>query len=140
MIQAAFLSVALAMPAFAGGAEISAEDALLTRISIEIIPKMQREYLRNNLGRLVKGETIDIAAWIVSESLDRWYVEGIFDGVNALPHAPIPGEVVVTGELIQRWESSPFLPYYLEAPEIPVCANGSILLPVCRQAGGTSAK
>ncbi|MBX4960969.1 hypothetical protein [Rhizobium binae] len=123
LLQAVFLCVALAMPALAHGAEMSAEDALLARISTEVVPKMQREYLRINLGRLGKGETIDIAAYVISESRDRWYVEGIFDGVNALPHAPVPGEeVVVTGELIERWQLSPFRPYYLEASEIPDCA------------------
>ncbi|UWU28641.1 hypothetical protein N2600_01275 [Rhizobium sp. WSM1274] len=121
-IRAAFVCGALAMPAVAGGAEISAEDALLARISSEVIPRMQREYLRTNLERLGKGETIDIAVYILSESVDRWYVEGIFDGVNALPHPPIPGEeVVVTGELIQQWQLSPFLPYYLEVNDIPDC-------------------
>ncbi|WP_342635261.1 hypothetical protein [Rhizobium chutanense] len=55
LIQAAVFCGALVMPVFAHGAEISAEDAFLARISIEIIPKMQWEYLRANLGRLGKG-------------------------------------------------------------------------------------
>ncbi|ANM02766.1 hypothetical protein AMC78_CH00621 [Rhizobium phaseoli] len=124
LIRAAFLCGALAMPALAHGAEISAEDALLARISAELVPKMQREYLRATLRGYVEGGVIDIASYVISESRDRWYVEGIFDGVNALPHAPVPGEeVVVTGELIERWQLSPFLPYYLEASDIPDCTD-----------------
>ncbi|OOO25098.1 hypothetical protein EFR00_19480 [Rhizobium sophoriradicis] len=112
------------MPPLAHGAEISAEEAFLVHISIETVPRMQREYLRVNLQRLGKRETIDIASHVASESVDRWYVEGIFDWVNGLPHEPIPGEeVVVTGELVERWQLSPFRPYYLEATEIPDCTG-----------------
>ncbi|ANK84253.1 hypothetical protein AMJ97_CH00611 [Rhizobium sp. N1314] len=31
--------------------------------------------------------------------------------------------VKVTGELIERWQLSPFLPYYLEASDIPDCTG-----------------
>lgn len=92
LIRAAFLCGALAMPALAHGAEISAEDALLARISAELVPKIQREYLRAALRGYGEGGVIDIASYVISESRDRWYVEGIFDGVNALPHAPVRGE------------------------------------------------
>ncbi|AGS20443.1 hypothetical protein [Rhizobium etli] len=113
LIQTAIFYGALAMPPIAH-ADISAEEAFLVHISIETVPRMQREYLRVNLQRLGKTETIDIAFYVASGSVDRWYVEGIFDGVNGLPHEPIPGEeVVVTGELIERWRLSPFRPYYL---------------------------
>jgi len=40
--------------------------------------------------------------------------------------------MVVTGKLIEEWQLSPFMPYYLEATDIPSCADSSILLPICR--------
>lgn len=55
LIQAAFLCGALAMPVLARGAEVSAEDALLTRLSIEIVPRLQREYLRATLTPQMKA-------------------------------------------------------------------------------------
>ncbi|MBY5329774.1 hypothetical protein GR198_28105 [Rhizobium leguminosarum] len=134
LIQAAFLCGALAMAALARGAEISAEDAFLTRLSIGAVPRLQREYLRLALGRL-GGErtTIDLDAYVLAEVFERWYVEGVYDGIPSLPHEPIPGEdLVVTGKLIEQWQLSPFMPYYLEVTEIPSCANSSILLPNCR--------
>jgi len=72
LIQAAFLSGALAMPALARGAEISAEDAFLARLSIDAVPRLQREYLRAALRRL-GGErtTIDLDAYRQLENFDR---------------------------------------------------------------------
>ncbi|MGZ2450906.1 hypothetical protein ACVIRO_003660 [Rhizobium ruizarguesonis] len=46
-------------------------------------------------------------------------------------HAPIKDEVLVTRELIELWQFSPFITYYLEVTEIPDCANNSVLLPSC---------
>ncbi|MGO7353314.1 hypothetical protein [Rhizobium ruizarguesonis] len=132
LIQAAFLCGALAMPVLARGAEVSAEDALLTRLSIEIVPRLQREYLRATLTPQDEGTAIDVAAYVLSKTFNRWYVEGIFDGTFSWLHAPIKDEVLVTRELIELWQFSPFITYYLEVTEIPDCANNSVLLPSCR--------
>nr|OAP95156.1 hypothetical protein A4U53_18210 [Rhizobium leguminosarum] len=53
LIQAVFLCGALAIPALARGAEVYADDALLTRFSIETVPRLQREYLRAPLSSSV---------------------------------------------------------------------------------------
>ncbi|MGO7133202.1 hypothetical protein [Rhizobium leguminosarum] len=121
LIQAAFLCAALAMPAFARGAEESAaEDAFLTHISVETIPEMQRKYLQATLP--VHGTVIDLGVYLSAEKFDHWYVEGVFDAVPLGPHAPIPDEeVVLTGALFELWQFSPFIPYYLEVTEIPDC-------------------
>ena len=124
LIQAAFLCGGLAMPAFAGGAEISDEDALLGRISTEIIPRIQLEYVQAAIGQFTAA--MDIATFrarlILDEGLQQWYVEGIYDGVPTR----------VTADLLERWALSPSMPYYLEAIDIPDCAHGSVLLPNCR--------
>lgn len=133
LVQAVFLCGSLAVPTLARGADVSAEDALLTRLSIETVPRLQREYLRATLGRHGEGTTIDLARYRWLEDFDRWYVDGIYDGITSRPHLPIPGEdVVVTGKLIEQWQLSPFMPYYLEVTELPDCAKSNILLPVCR--------
>ncbi|NKL76746.1 hypothetical protein [Rhizobium leguminosarum] len=133
LIQAAFLCGALVMPVLARGAEVSAEDALLTRLSIETVPRLQREYLGATLRRQDEGTTIDLARYRWLEDFDRWYVEGIYDGITSRPHLPIPGEdVMVTRELIEQWQLSPFIPYNLEVTEIPDCADSTVLLPTCR--------
>ncbi|MBY5557706.1 hypothetical protein HFO41_15390 [Rhizobium leguminosarum] len=120
LIQAAFLGGVLAMPALAHSAEISAEEALLARISAEAIPKMQREYLQATLP--VYGTVIDLGAYLSAAKFDHWYVEDVFDGVPFGPHAPIPDEeVVLTGALFELWQFSPIIPYYLEVTEIPDC-------------------
>ncbi|MDF0695364.1 hypothetical protein PYR71_02330 [Rhizobium sp. MC63] len=122
LIQTAIFSGALAMPPLAYGAEISAEEAFLVRISTEVVPTMQRKYLRATLIRYTEGTTIDLAARFMSENAPRWYIEGISDGVSPRPHAPIPGEeMVVTGEMFELWQFSPFVPYYLEVTDIPDC-------------------
>ncbi|WP_311044267.1 hypothetical protein [Rhizobium sp. NZLR4b] len=113
------------------GQEVSAEDALLTRLSIETVPRLQREYLRATLTPQDEGTAIDVAAYVWSKAFDRWDVEGIFDGTFSWLHAPIKDEVTVTRELIELWQFSPFIPYYLEVTEIPDCANKSVLLPSC---------
>jgi hypothetical protein len=46
------------MPALVASAEISAEDAFLSRLSIEVIPRLQREYLRATLIRFGEGAAI----------------------------------------------------------------------------------
>lgn len=121
------------MPALAAGAEISAEDTFFSRLSIEVIPRLQRAYLRVTLSRYGEGTAIDLAALFKAENAPRWYIEGIDDGVSRRPHAPIPGEdLMVTGQMFEQWQLSPFLPYYLEVTEIPDCANNSVLLPICR--------
>jgi hypothetical protein len=123
LIQAAFLYGALAMPALAGGTAPSAEDAFFARLSIEAIPRLQREYLRATLPRHGEGTAIDLTSRFMSENAPRWYIEGIDDGVSPRPHAPIPGEeMVVTGELFELWQLSPFIPYHLEVSELPDCA------------------
>ncbi|MET3753793.1 hypothetical protein ABID08_001136 [Rhizobium binae] len=122
-IWAAFLCGALAMPALAGGAETSSEEAFLIRISTEVIPTMQREYLRAALRRYLEAGVIDLAAYAWSENFERWYIEGTFDGTTAWPHTPIPGEELVTGEMFELWQFSPFVPYYLEVTDIPDCTG-----------------
>ncbi|MBX5151709.1 hypothetical protein CO660_20375 [Rhizobium sp. L9] len=117
LIQAALLCGALAMPVLAYGAERAAEEAFLARLSTEVVPRMQREYMRVRLPSL----GIDIASYYARISLNRWYVEGIFE----------PDEdLVITAERMERWELSPFLPYYLEETEIPDCA--AMLSSSCR--------
>nr|WP_246649947.1 hypothetical protein [Rhizobium laguerreae] len=69
LIQTAFLCGALAMPVLARGAEVSAEDALLTRLSIETVPRLQREYLRATLTPQDEGTAIDVAAYVLSKTL-----------------------------------------------------------------------
>ncbi|OWV72142.1 hypothetical protein ATY77_11475 [Rhizobium sp. R634] len=120
-IQAAFLCSALAMPGLGHGAEASPQEAFLTRISTEIVPRMQREYLRATLRRYGEGTVIDLAAYAWSENFERWYIEGMFDGTTAWPHTSTPGEEPVTGEVFELWQFSPFVPYYLEVTEIPDC-------------------
>nr|WP_318035464.1 hypothetical protein [Rhizobium ruizarguesonis] len=110
---------------------MSAEDALLTRLSTEIVPRLQREYLRATLTPQDEGTAIDVAAYVLSKTFNRWYVEGIFDGTFSWLHAPIKDEVLVTRELIELWQFSPFISYYLKVTEIPDCANNSVLLPSC---------
>ncbi|MBY5815427.1 hypothetical protein HFN60_07140 [Rhizobium leguminosarum] len=132
LIQTAFLCGALAMPVLARGAEVSAEDALLTRLSIETVPRLQREYLRATLGRHGEGTVIDLGAYLWSENFYRWYIEGIYDGTTSWPHAPIPGEDLVTREMFDLWQFSPFIAYHLEVTEIPDCADSTVLLPTCR--------
>jgi hypothetical protein len=133
LIQVAFLCGALTMPALARGAEVSAaENAFLTRLSIEIVPRLQREYLRATLGRHGRGTVIDLGAYLWSENFHRWYIEGIYDGTTSWPHAPVPGEDLVPGEITDLWQFSPFISYHLEVTEIPDCANISIVLPFCR--------
>ncbi|MDK4733591.1 hypothetical protein [Rhizobium sp. CNPSo 3490] len=122
LIQAAFLSVALALPAFAGGAEMSAEEAFLARIHSDVLPRMQLEYLQTAVSQFVHA--IDIAAFrarlMREEALQQWYVEDIYDGVP----------VRVNAELLDRWALSPSMPYRLET-DVPDCAHGSVLLPTC---------
>lgn len=122
LIQAAFLCSALSTPALAHGAAISAEEAFLTRISTEFVPRMQRKYMDRAICRIVCA--IDIAAFraslLLAESLEQWYVEGISDGVPK-----------VTVDLLERWELSLSMPYYLDVTEIPDCAHRSLLLPTC---------
>ncbi|MBA5805168.1 hypothetical protein [Rhizobium changzhiense] len=123
LIQAAFLCGALVMPALTYGADPSAEDAFLARLSSDAIPRLQREYLQATLSRHGEGSVIDLDAYLLSENFDRWYVEGVFDGTPLGPHAPIPGEdLVVTGQMFEQWQLSPFMPYYLEGTELPDCA------------------
>ncbi|MBY3394646.1 hypothetical protein HFN88_18400 [Rhizobium laguerreae] len=55
------------MPAVAG-AETSAEDAFLARLSIEVIPRLQREYLRATL-KSQEGSVIDLGRARRSEFL-----------------------------------------------------------------------
>ncbi|WP_010069184.1 hypothetical protein [Rhizobium sp. CIAT894] len=132
LIQTALLCGTLAMPPLAHGAGLTAED-VLARISIDAIPRLQREYLRATLSRYGQSSVIDLGAYILAERFDHWYVEGVFDGTPLGPHAPIPDEeLVLTGELFELWQFSPFISYYLEVTEIPDCANGSVLLPTCR--------
>nr|WP_210303798.1 hypothetical protein [Rhizobium esperanzae] len=120
------------MPVFAHGAGLSTEDALM-RISIDAIPRLQREYLQATLSRYGQSSVIDLDVYILAERFDHWYVEGVFDGVHLGPHAPIlDEELVLTGELFELWQFSPFISYYLEVTEIPDCANGNVLLPACR--------
>jgi hypothetical protein len=122
LIQAAFLCGALVMPALAAGAEISGEDAFFSRLSTEAIPRLQRQYLRETLIRFGQGVAIDLDVYLRAKDSDWWYVEGAFDGIPSRPHAPIPGEdMVITGELYELWQLSPFIPYYLEVTEIPDC-------------------
>ncbi|EJC82480.1 hypothetical protein Rleg4DRAFT_4193 [Rhizobium leguminosarum bv. trifolii WSM2297] len=110
------------MPALAAGAEISAGDAFFSRLSIDVIPRLQRAYLRVTLSRHGEGTAIDLASLFMAENAPRWYIEGIDDGVSPRPHAPIPGEdPVITGEQYELWQLSPFLPYYLDVTEIPDC-------------------
>ncbi|MBB2678775.1 UNVERIFIED_ORG: hypothetical protein M2312_002277 [Rhizobium esperanzae] len=123
LIQAAFLCAALPMPALAHSADTSSQEAFLTRISAEVIPRMQREYLRSTLRRYGEDGVIDIAAYAWSENFERWYIEGMFDGTTAWPHTPIPGEELVTGEMFDLWQFSPFVPYYLEVTDIPDCTG-----------------
>ncbi|MGO7638547.1 hypothetical protein AB9E19_32860 [Rhizobium leguminosarum] len=116
LIQAAFLYGALTMPALAGGTAPSAEDAFFARLSIEAIPRLQREYLRATLARHGEGTAIDLTDRFMSENRPRWYIEGIDDGVSPRSHAPIPGKEMVL------WQLSPFIPYHLEVTELPDCA------------------
>ncbi|MGO6677235.1 hypothetical protein [Rhizobium leguminosarum] len=116
LIQAAFLYGALTMPALAGGTAPSAEDAFFARLSIEAIPRLQREYLRATLARHGEGTAIDLTDRFMSENRPRWYIEGIDDGVSPRFHAPIPGKEMVL------WQLSPFIPYHLEVTELPDCA------------------
>nr|WP_246827210.1 hypothetical protein [Rhizobium binae] len=122
LIRTVFLCGALAMPALAGGAETSSQEAFLARISIEVIPTMQREYLRAALRRYLGAGVIDIAAYAWPENFERWYIEGMFYGTTAWPHTPIPGEDLVTGEMFDLWQFSPFVPYYLET-DTPDCTG-----------------
>ncbi|WP_261334869.1 hypothetical protein [Rhizobium leguminosarum] len=89
MIQAAFLYGAPAMSALAGGTAPSGEDAFFARLSIDAIPRLQREYLRATLARHGEGTTLDLTDRFMSENRPRWYIEGIDDGVSRGPHAPI---------------------------------------------------
>ncbi|MBX4973108.1 hypothetical protein HJB51_26185 [Rhizobium lentis] len=121
-IHAAVLGAALAMPAFTHGAETSAEEAFLTRISSEVVV-MQRDYMRTAVGQFVKAT--DIAAFrarlVREEALQQWYVEDIYDGVP----------VRVNAALLERWAMSPSMSYHLETTDIPDCAQGSVMLPTC---------
>ncbi|WP_245294337.1 hypothetical protein [Rhizobium aegyptiacum] len=112
------------MPALAHGAEMTAEDGFLTRISSEVVLRMQREYMRTAISDFVQA--MDIGAFrarlMREEALQQWYVEDLYDG---LP-------VRVSAELLDRWALSPSMSYYLEAADIPDCAHGSLLLPNCR--------
>ncbi|MGO6682091.1 hypothetical protein [Rhizobium leguminosarum] len=133
LIQAAFLYGALAMPALAGGTAPSADDTFFARLSIEAIPRLQREYLRVTLKPQNESTMTDLARYRWLEDFDRWYVDGVYDGITPRPHLPIPGEgMMVTRELSEQWQLSPFIPYYLEVTEIPDCASSIVLLPICR--------
>ncbi|MBX4865801.1 hypothetical protein [Rhizobium bangladeshense] len=124
LIQAVFLCAALAMPVFAHSAEGAADEALLSHVSTEVIPEMQREYMQTAVGKFVHA--IDIAALrarvMREQTLEQWYIEGIY---NAVP-------TKLTAEQLERWAESPSLPYYLEATDIPDCVHGRVLLPTCR--------
>ncbi|WP_245372260.1 hypothetical protein [Rhizobium leguminosarum] len=101
----------------------------MTRLSIEIVPRLQREYLRANLRG--EGTLIDLAGDFWSKNIDQWYIEGMADGTTSWPRSR--GEkAAVTRELIEQWQLSPFIPYYLEVTEIPDCADSTVLLPTCR--------
>ncbi|MBB5665103.1 hypothetical protein GGE68_003317 [Rhizobium leguminosarum] len=106
-IQAAFLCGTLVIPVFAHGAERAAEQAFLARLSTEVVPRMQREYMRATLPSF----GIDIASYFERRRFNRWYVGGTFPDED----------VEITAELMERWLLSPLLPYYLEVTEIPDC-------------------
>lgn len=86
---------------------------------------MQREYMQTAIRHQTES-AMDVAAFrahmILEQTLEQLYLEGLYDGVSAR----------LTAELFERWELSPSVPYHLEATDIPECADGSVLLPICR--------